>query len=70
MLQAAGTRWDFLSFRPGVVSARCIGVDFYRLTHKAEMLGYGPLVRGDAVENRLPGRETIGAGVGLELKSN
>jgi UDP-N-acetyl-D-galactosamine dehydrogenase len=40
VLQAAGTKWNFLPFRPGLVGGHCIGVDPYYLTHKAEMLGY------------------------------
>lgn len=44
VLQAAGTKWNFLPFRPGLVGGHCIGVDPYYLTHKAEMLGYHPHV--------------------------
>lgn len=44
VLQAAGTKWNFLSFSPGLVGGHCIGVDPYYLTHKAEMLGYHPQV--------------------------
>ena len=40
VLEAAGTKWNFLPFRPGLVGGHCIGVDPYYLTHKAEMLGY------------------------------
>jgi UDP-N-acetyl-D-galactosamine dehydrogenase len=40
VLQAAGTKWNFLPFRPGLVGGHCIGVDPYYLTHKAEMIGY------------------------------
>jgi UDP-N-acetyl-D-galactosamine dehydrogenase len=40
VLQAAGTKWNFLPFRPGLVGGHCIGVDPYYLTHKADMLGY------------------------------
>ena len=42
VLQAAGTKWNFLPFRPGLVGGHCIGVDPYYLTHKAEQLGYDP----------------------------
>ncbi len=42
VLQAAGTKWNFLNFRPGLVGGHCIGVDPYYLTHKAESLGYHP----------------------------
>ncbi|AKU11728.1 nucleotide sugar dehydrogenase [Azoarcus sp. CIB] len=44
VLQAAGTKWNFLRFSPGLVGGHCIGVDPYYLTHKAEMLGYHPEV--------------------------
>jgi len=40
VLKAAGTKWNFLSFRPGLVGGHCIGVDPYYLTHKAEAMGY------------------------------
>ena len=40
VLKAAGTKWNFLPFRPGLVGGHCIGVDPYYLTHKAEMVGY------------------------------
>ena len=42
VLNAASTKWNFLSFRPGLVGGHCIGVDPYYLTHKANMLGYKP----------------------------
>ena len=44
VLEAAGTKWNFLRFKPGLVGGHCIGVDPYYLTHKAEMLGYNPQV--------------------------
>lgn len=44
VLKAAGTKWNFLPFRPGLVGGHCIGVDPYYLTHKAESLGYHPQV--------------------------
>jgi len=44
VLQAAGTKWNFLPFRPGLVGGHCIGVDPYYLTHKAQMVGYHPEV--------------------------
>src|SRR6195952_1307880 len=44
VLQAAGTKWNFLPFRPGLVGGHCIGVGPYYLTHKAERLGYHPQV--------------------------
>ncbi|WJG10399.1 Vi polysaccharide biosynthesis UDP-N-acetylglucosamine C-6 dehydrogenase TviB [Aliiglaciecola sp. LCG003] len=42
VLEAAGTKWNFLPFRPGLVGGHCIGVDPYYLTHKAESVGYHP----------------------------
>jgi len=44
VLEAAGSKWNFLPFRPGMVGGHCIGVDPYYLTHKAEMVGYHPQV--------------------------
>ena len=44
VLAAAGTKWNFLKFKPGLVGGHCIGVDPYYLTHKAEILGYQPQV--------------------------
>src|SRR5450755_125437 len=44
VLAAAGTKWNFLKFKPGLVGGHCIGVDPYYLTHKAQMLGYHPQV--------------------------
>jgi UDP-N-acetyl-D-galactosamine dehydrogenase len=44
VLEAAGTKWNFLPFRPGLVGGHCIGVDPYYLTFKAEELGYHPQV--------------------------
>jgi UDP-N-acetyl-D-galactosamine dehydrogenase len=44
VLEAAGTKWNFLPFRPGLVGGHCIGVDPYYLTHKAERTGYHPQV--------------------------
>ncbi|WP_180134327.1 Vi polysaccharide biosynthesis UDP-N-acetylglucosamine C-6 dehydrogenase TviB [Acinetobacter sp. YH12071] len=42
VLKAAGTKWNFLPFRPGLVGGHCIGVDPYYLTHKAQLIGYHP----------------------------
>ncbi len=42
VLKAAGTKWNFLNFRPGLVGGHCIGVDPYYLTHKAQAVGYHP----------------------------
>lgn len=44
VLEAAGTKWNFLPFRPGLVGGHCIGVDPYYLTHKAESIGYHPQI--------------------------
>jgi len=44
VLEAAGSKWNFLPFRPGLVGGHCIGVDPYYLTHKAEEVGYHPQV--------------------------
>ena len=44
VLEAAGSKWNFLPFRPGLVGGHCIGVDPYYLTHKAEQVGYSPQV--------------------------
>jgi UDP-N-acetyl-D-galactosamine dehydrogenase len=44
VLEAAGTKWNFLPFRPGLVGGHCIGVDPYYLTHKAQQVGYHPEV--------------------------
>ena len=42
VLDAAGTKWNFLPFKPGLVGGHCIGVDPYYLTHKAQQIGYNP----------------------------
>ncbi len=42
VLEAAGTKWNFLPFRPGLVGGHCIGVDPYYLTHKSQLMGYNP----------------------------
>ncbi|MBF3378680.1 nucleotide sugar dehydrogenase, partial [Leptospira borgpetersenii] len=44
VLQAAGTKWNFLPFKPGLVGGHCIGVDPYYLTYKAEAIGYHPQI--------------------------
>jgi UDP-N-acetyl-D-galactosamine dehydrogenase len=46
VLEAAGTKWNFLPFRPGLVGGHCIGVDPYYMIHKAESLGYHPALIG------------------------
>ena len=44
VLKAAGSKWNFLPFRPGLVGGHCIGVDPYYLTYKAQMIGYDPQI--------------------------
>ncbi|WP_288260245.1 nucleotide sugar dehydrogenase [uncultured Prochlorococcus sp.] len=56
VLEAAGTKWNFLPFRPGLVGGHCIGVDPYYLTFKSEQLGYTPelLIAGRKINNKMP----------------
>ncbi len=56
VLEAAGSKWNFLPFRPGLVGGHCIGVDPYYMIHKAESLGYSPKVigAGREVNNYMP----------------
>ena len=81
VLDAAGTKWNFLNFRPGLVGGHCIGVDPYYLTHKAELAGYhpevilagrrindgmGPYVARKAVQQMIhQGRNILGAKVNV-----
>jgi len=55
VLEAAGTKWNFLPFRPGLVGGHCIGVDPYYLTHKADKLGYHPqvILAGRRINDRM-----------------
>ena len=55
VLEAAGTKWNFLPFRPGLVGGHCIGVDPYYLSHKAEMMGYHPelILAGRRINNHI-----------------
>ena len=62
VLKAAGTKWNFLPFRPGLVGGHCIGVDPYYLTHKAQAIGYHPAMI-------LAGRR-INDGMGSHVASN
>ncbi len=57
VLEAAGTKWNFLPFRPGLVGGHCIGVDPYYLTYKAEEVGYSPAVilAGRAINDAMGG---------------
>lgn len=56
VLEAAGTKWNFLPFRPGLVGGHCIGVDPFYLTHKAESLGYHPevILAGRRINDNIP----------------
>lgn len=56
VLAAAGTKWNFLPFKPGLVGGHCIGVDPYYLTHKAEQLGYHPqvILAGRKINDEMP----------------
>ena len=55
VLEAAGTKWNFLPFRPGLVGGHCIGVDPYYLTHKAQEVGYHPevILAGRRINDRM-----------------
>ncbi len=55
VLEAAGTKWNFLPFRPGLVGGHCIGVDPYYLTHKAQAVGYHPevILSGRRINDRM-----------------
>jgi UDP-N-acetyl-D-galactosamine dehydrogenase len=55
VLNAAGTKWNFIPFHPGLVGGHCIGVDPYYLTHKSEMLGYSPqiILAGRRINNSM-----------------
>jgi UDP-N-acetyl-D-galactosamine dehydrogenase len=57
VLRAAGTKWNFLGFRPGLVGGHCIGVDPYYLTHKAQPVGYHPemILAGRRINDRMGG---------------
>jgi UDP-N-acetyl-D-galactosamine dehydrogenase len=56
VLNAAGTKWNFLSFRPGLVGGHCIGIDPYYLTHKAQEIGYHPemILAGRRLNDNMP----------------
>lgn len=57
VLRAAGTKWNFMPFRPGLVGGHCIGVDPYYLTHKAQEIGYHPeiILAGRRINDRMGG---------------
>lgn len=69
VLQAAGTKWNFLPFRPGLVGGHCIGVDPYYLTYRAEQIGYIPqvILAGRRINDNM-GRYVARKGVKLILK--
>ncbi|MDH5179794.1 MAG: Vi polysaccharide biosynthesis UDP-N-acetylglucosamine C-6 dehydrogenase TviB [Gammaproteobacteria bacterium] len=60
VLEAAGTKWNFLPFRPGLVGGHCIGVDPYYLTHKAQEIGYNPeiILAGRRINDSMGGYVT------------
>jgi UDP-N-acetyl-D-glucosamine/UDP-N-acetyl-D-galactosamine dehydrogenase len=73
VLEAAGTKWNFLPFRPGLVGGHCIGVDPYYLTHKAEELGYHPeiILSGRKLNDNMGkyvAQKTVKLMIGKELK--
>ncbi|MCB1723814.1 MAG: Vi polysaccharide biosynthesis UDP-N-acetylglucosamine C-6 dehydrogenase TviB [Gammaproteobacteria bacterium] len=69
VLKAAGTKWNFLPFRPGLVGGHCIGVDPYYLTHKAQAIGYHPamILAGRRINDGM-GQHVAGQTVKLMLK--
>lgn len=69
VLRAAGTKWNFLPFRPGLVGGHCIGVDPYYLTYRAEQIGYIPqvILAGRRINDNM-GRYVARKGVKLVLK--
>lgn len=69
VLKAAGTKWNFLPFRPGLVGGHCIGVDPYYLTHKAQSIGYNPeiILSGRRLNDNM-GRYVVGELVKKMLK--
>jgi len=69
VLEAAGTKWNFLPFRPGLVGGHCIGVDPYYLTHKAKEFGYNPeIILASRRLNNGMGSYVVGQVVKLMLK--
>ncbi|MGS2722719.1 Vi polysaccharide biosynthesis UDP-N-acetylglucosamine C-6 dehydrogenase TviB [Porticoccus sp. GXU_MW_L64] len=70
VLKAAGTKWNFLPFRPGLVGGHCIGVDPYYLTHKAQSVGYHPevILAGRRINDGM-GRYVVGQLVKQMLKN-
>ncbi len=73
VLEAAGTKWNFLPFRPGLVGGHCIGVDPYYLTYRAEMLGYHPevILAGRAINDGMGAmiaKQTIKMMIAADMK--
>ena len=69
VLLAAGTKWNFLPFRPGLVGGHCIGVDPYYLTHKAQAVGYNPeIIQASRHLNDSMGNYIVGQVIKLMLK--
>ena len=56
VLNAAETKWNFMSFRPGLVGSHCIGVDPYYLTYKSKKIGHNPqlILSGRSLNDRMP----------------
>lgn len=71
VLEAAGTKWNFLPFRPGLVGGHCIGIDPYYLTHKAQAVGYNPeiILAGRRLNDSM-GFRVAGDVVKLMIKKN
>ena len=71
VLEAAGSKWNFLPFRPGLVGGHCIGVDPYYLTYKAESLGYHPqvILAGRRINDNM-GKHIASETIKLLIKSN
>ncbi|WP_427978813.1 Vi polysaccharide biosynthesis UDP-N-acetylglucosamine C-6 dehydrogenase TviB [Agarivorans sp.] len=71
VLEAAGTKWNFLPFRPGLVGGHCIGVDPYYLTHKAESIGYRPevILAGRRINDNM-GRYVVSQCIKAMVKRN
>lgn len=69
VLEAAGTKWNFLPFKPGLVGGHCIGVDPYYLTHKAQEIGYNPeiILAGRRINDNM-GKYIVGEVVKLMIK--
>jgi UDP-N-acetyl-D-glucosamine/UDP-N-acetyl-D-galactosamine dehydrogenase len=71
VLEAAGSKWNFLNFSPGLVGGHCIGVDPYYLTHKAESLGYNPqvILSGRRINDNM-GKYVAGQVIKLLIKND